>query len=209
MSFSRTVAPSGSVLTLNEAKTQLKLDADITEDDAFIQALIDGATQYLDGIDGILNRALLTQTWQLKLDEFPRYNSMVSNVQRDVYAIKLPLPPLQSVSSVQYVDTAGVTQTWASSNYVVDTANEPGRIYPAYDKCYPSIRSQPEAVTITFVAGYGEAAAVPQPIKSAMLLLIRAWYDHRAAVGSSHITNKLPYGVDTLLASYKSYLPCY
>ena len=53
-----------------------------------------------------MGRALLTQTWDMYLDEFPCAGEII-----------IPLSPLQSVTSVSYVDQHGATQTWASANY--------------------------------------------------------------------------------------------
>lgn len=115
----------------------------------------------------ITRRALVTQTWDLFLDAFPGWE------------LGVPKPPLQSVSSISYVDTNGTAQTLASDQYLVDIKGEPGRITPAYGLTWPSTRAQNNAVTVRFVAGYGAAGAVPDGIKNWMLLRIRQLYDNR------------------------------
>lgn len=176
-----------------------------------------------DGTSGGTGRTLITTTYDLKLDGFPcGYSSALGQFDYNnrylerqflggtgMRPIIIPKPPLISVTSITYVDTDGATQTWASSNYTVDAPvgdfAEPGRICPVYGQVYPVTRAQPAAVTIRFVAGYGAAAsAVPQPIKSAMKLLIGIWYANREAGlivrGSADV---LPYGVDALLQPYR------
>jgi len=97
--------------------------------------------------------------------------------------IELAKPPLQSVTSIVYVDTAGAPQTWNAANYVVAAPMAPaagfGRIQPAYGQSWPSARSETlDAVTITFKAGYGDAGKdVPSDIRAAIMLLIRDLYD--------------------------------
>lgn len=59
----RTVPPAETPVTLAEAKAHLRVDFD--EDDALIGAILNAATEYLDGWDGILSRCLVTQTWTL------------------------------------------------------------------------------------------------------------------------------------------------
>ena len=59
-------APTGMLISLNEAKTHLRVDH--TEDDGYIQALI------MSGItmaEVITNRRFLTQTWKAYADEWP------------------------------------------------------------------------------------------------------------------------------------------
>jgi len=146
------------------------------------------------------HRALITQTWDLKLDHFPCWQA------REYGAIEIPLAPCQSVTSVSYVDTAGVTQTWASTLYDVDLPvgdyARLGMIRPAYQQLYPVTRHVANAVTVRFVAGYGARAAVPAAIKAAMKLLISHWWLHREAVDGS--MEELPLGVAALLWPFKS-----
>jgi hypothetical protein len=127
--------------------------------------------------------------------------------------ILLPCGPVQSVTSVVYVDTAGVSQTLVvTTDYVVDTSAEPARIYPAYGCSWPSARSQPNAITVTYVAGYGLAGAnVPEPLLDAMYLLIGDGYEFKQTVialgGLSAIvpvTSRTTY--EALIAQYRNYV---
>lgn len=117
----------------------------------------------------ITRRALITQTWDLFLDAFPAWK------------LGVPKPNLQSVTSITYVDTDGVSQTLDTDQYLVDIKSEPGRITPAYGLIWPSTRAQSNAVTVRFVAGYGAAAAVPDGVKNWMLVRIKQMWDNRAA----------------------------
>ncbi len=157
------------------------------------------------------HRAFITQTWDLQRDGFPLHWSVVAIDARqiDAGAIWIPNPPLVSVTSVTYLDTSGVIQTWAASNYTVDAPQgehaRMGRVVPAWGIYYPVTRTVPNAATVRFVAGYGTAAAVPGAIKAAMKLLIGNWYLNREAGeiirGSADV---LPYGVEALLWPFKA-----
>ncbi len=81
------------------------------------------------------------------------------------------MSPIQSITSVEYVDTDGATQTLASSGYQFDAK---GRLSPSYGNSWPSTRSQYDAVTVTYIAGETHAGNVPEDIKHAMLLMIGA-----------------------------------
>lgn len=190
-------APPAEPLTLPQVKAHLRIDA--SDEDEMVAALIVAARQHIDGKDGWLGRALVAQTWELSLTAFP------------AGAIRLPLPPLQEVESITYVDTAGATQTLASNLYQV-VASEPALILPAYGKTWPATRCQPEAVKVRFTAGYAPgdgsptdyAENIPQPVKQAMLLLIAQWFENRSAGLTGATAMELPFAVQALLAPYKA-----
>ena len=179
----QTVAPTVEPITLAEAKLHLKQDA--VEDDALISSLIVAARRHCESR---LGQQLVTATYRLTLDCPPCGCEL-----------ELPVPPLQSVTSFQYIDIAGATQTWDSSKYLVDTSRMPGRVYPAWNVPWPNTRGDHNCYTITFVAGYGDAAAVPDTIKAAIKLLVGHWYEHREAASEVSITS-IPLAVDSLLA---------
>lgn len=172
ISLKTVTAPSGEPLTELEAKTHLRVVGD--HEDTLIQLLIKTARVMVEARS---RQALLTQTLQLNLVGWP-----VNGV------IELLKPPVQSVTSVKYVDQDGVEQTWDSGNYAVDTESQPGRLLRGYGVSWPSVRREGVAapVQITYVAGYGDREAVPEPYKQAMLLLIGHWYEHREEVSMAN-----------------------
>ena len=130
-------------------------------------------------------RAYVTQTWDLYSDAFPGG------------CIRLPLPSLQAVTFIKYKDSAGVLQTLTASDYVVDAYSEPGLIFLAYGKSWPSTYPKANAVQIRFVAGYGAASAVPQETKHAVLLKAADLYEHRG--GDEGIDKSINEAVESLL----------
>jgi len=166
MHLTLATAPTTTPISLAEAKAQLRVD--FTDDDTMISALIDAATAYFDARNGVLGRALVTQTWDYGCDAFPGVYP---------YAIELPFPPLASVTSVKYLDGSGVEQTLASTEYTVETAEFVGRARLAYGKTWPETLDEPNAVRVRYVCGYGAAAAVPAPLRQAMLMHVQKHYD--------------------------------
>ncbi len=166
--------PAETPVTLAEAKANLRYSA--SDQDAFIAGLIAAAVGHLEGRNGILGRSLVTQTWETRLERFPcRYNGR----------IELPMPPLQSVQSIKYLDAAGDEQTVDPATYIVDEQHLIGRVRLAPGKTWPATLCDEAAVRIRFVAGYGNAAAVPAPLKQAILLLVGHWWLNREAVGQA------------------------
>lgn len=155
-----------------------------TAEDAYIKTLI-ATSQSL--AERITRRALLTQTWRLVLDGFP---------ETATGAITIPKPPLQSVTSITYVDEDGVTQTWGGSPlpYEVSAPSGPtagyARIRLAYDQSWPTTRTQADAVIVTFVAGWEDVEQVPADIIHAQLLIIGELYKQRS--DSVHAFNQNP-----------------
>lgn len=176
----RTVAPSVTPISLVDLNAWLR--ADLPLEDAIVEQLIQDAVDYIEGPNGI-GVALMTQTWALHLDGFPS-------------CIELPLGPVQSVSSVAYIDPDGASQTVAS--YQADLVSQPARIVPVYGGSWPATRGVLNAVTVTFVAGYADP---PADLKRAIALLAGHWFEHRTAAGEP--LHDIPHGVEHILNKYR------
>ncbi|MBS0207512.1 MAG: phage head-tail connector protein [Planctomycetes bacterium] len=183
--------PAVEPVTLAEAKDWARVE--ITDDDALITSLIVAARRY---VEAHLKRALITQTWKLTADQFPVLGQQWTLVGPE---LRLPLPPLQSVTSIVYEASDGTPITLDPSTYIVDTISQPGRITPAYSQSWPAARPVPGSVQIAYVAGYGDASAVPDSIKTAIKLLVAHWYKNREAVGDAGAP--VPLAVENLLAA--------
>ena len=162
MAINQSVAPAAEVLSTAEAKSHLKVTS--SDEDTLIDSYVAAARVWCETFTG---RQFVTATWELVLDRFPGDE------------ILIPWAPLQSVSSIAYTDANGDAQTVATSVYTVDTKSVPGQVYLAYGQSWPSTQAIRNAVTVTFVAGYGAASAVPENIRTAVRLLVGHYYEHR------------------------------
>jgi len=159
-------APSVKPVTVAEMEAHLR--ADLTAETALVESYIGAVTEQAEAFT---RRALISQTWELVLDCFPA-------------EIAMPLPPLVSVTSIKYLDGAGVLQTLDPALYSVDTASIPARIGPAYGASWPGTLAMPGAVVVKFVCGYGDAAAdVPDSIKAWIMLNVASLYENRESLG--------------------------
>lgn len=183
-------APVGDLIILDEAKAHLRVDFD--DDDGYIEGLIAAAVAHIDGPAGWLGRALLTQTLEWRGDEFGTCD------------IPLPFPPISEVVSIKYDDDGGAEQTVDDTVYRLVGQPSAPRIALAYNETWPTVRWQSEAVRIQYLAGYGEAADVPKPIKQALLLLVGHWYANREAVNVGTTVTELPMAVKSLLFPFQS-----
>lgn len=184
--LNRVTAPPSDPVTLQEAKDHLRVDS--TDEDTLIQNAITAATAYIDGPYGI-GRALVEQQWDLHLDCFPWGR------------IVLPLNPVQSVDEITYTDTAGNTQTLASSAYIASVTREPATIEPAYNRNWPSTRLVADAVKVRFTAGYAD---VPRDLKAAILWLTAHMYENRSPVSVGDNVSSMPFAVQSILDRYRA-----
>lgn len=142
---------------------------DLRVDDALVRALILSATQNIEAQYGL---ALLEQTVVQTHNAFPASSDT---------PMLLRIAPLLSVTSITYIDAAGATQTWNASQYTSGRFNNTAFIVPKIGYSWPSgLAKMPNAVTITYDAGYGtKSENIPEPIKQAILLNVGWLYENR------------------------------
>lgn len=196
----RKVKAIGSVATepvsLATARLHLRLDTSGSPpthpDDALVEALISVARE---AVESFTELTVAVNTFQMKLDYFENL------------AINLGTFPVNSITSIVYVDTNGANQTLSVNDYVLDTFSKPAQIVLAYDKSWPAVRNQPNAVTVTFQAGFtGNTSPVtnviPKALRQAMLLTITDLYENRGAIGSKQ-NYEIPIMAQYLMAPYR------
>lgn len=192
MALKLITAPAAEPVSASEAKSHLRVDT--TADDTYVGTLITVARQ---NVESHLRRALISQTWEVVLDAFP------------AGVIRLPKPPLASVTSIKYTDDEGNESTYSSDNYVVDSDTEPGRVVLKSGQTWPAVTlAAANGVRVRYVAGYGAAGSnVPQAIRQAILLVIGSLYENRedVLVAQGVSIGVLPFGVVALLAPYRIY----
>jgi hypothetical protein len=74
-------------------------------------------------------------------------------------------------------------------------------VWYGYNVTTPSIRSQRNAVTVTYQAGHATAAAVPQRWKQAILLLAGHWAEQRLPIVIGTISSEVPLTYERLVAA--------
>ncbi len=158
------VAPQSEPLSLDEIQEHLRID---TVDDVDLLGIFIAMAR--SEVEKLTRRQLLTATWELFCDWFPS-------------EIRLPYPPIQSVSQIEYLDTAGVLQVLDASLYQTDLISEPARIRRAPNQSWPSTQAAAlNSVKITYVAGALTADAVEPLLVLAMRLIVGDLYEHREA----------------------------
>lgn len=173
--------PAAEPVTLAEAKAHCRVD--YSDDDSLIESLISAARLW---VEAYTRRRLITQTVQVRRGGLGG-------------GVLLPVAPVQSVTSIEYLDTANVLQTLAADQYRLDLSVQPTRIVPAYLVTWPTVLCDVDTVRVTLVVGYGDASDVPQDIRTAIKMMVAHWYEHREAVVTGATTADLPMAVGALL----------
>lgn len=185
------VEPPMPVVTWDEADMHLRLDGD-EEQRPLVERLIAVATAAIDGPAGWLGRAIGLQILEAYLPGFGDSG------------IKLPYPPISSISSISYVGAAG-----SLVSLPFDAFEQRGeRVHPAWPSAWPAAAwrgAAAEVVRIRYQAGY---EAVPEPIRQAILLMVGDMYRFRTTASDMSVTpTAIPMSVTVngLLQPYRVY----
>lgn len=219
----RVVTPATSYpVSVADAKAHLRIESSMTDDDAYIGALIAAATAL---VENMTQRRFCTQTLEWVRNYWPD-------------KIRFPVAPVQSVTSITYIAADGTTQVLDPSLYIVrpsgqtkeiiaaatffyglgDVAFAPGPLIPWP---WPLLGPASEPIVIRFTAGYGTSTGdadqddekdaadetvdpIPEPVKLAIKLLVGQWYDMREAAQPGTMSEP-PFAVSALIEAEKWY----
>ncbi len=189
--------PVLSALTDVELKEHLRVDLSI--DDALIQSIGLAAQT---NVENYTRRKLIDQTWRLNIR-----NGFATDKRG---RIELPFAPLSSVTDVKYLDTDGVEQTLATTEYDVIIPSGP-QAMPGWIELsfasngYPSVREQWDSVRITFVSGYGDVGTddAPASLLAALRLEAGNLYENRESVIVGTVASPLAKTVQSLLDPFR------
>ncbi len=198
-----TTGPSIDPVVLADAKAWAKIDD--STDDAQVTALITAARM---ACEEHLRRTLINTSYKLTLDLVDSgydlgegtYDLPLSALYGALPpAVELPKGPIASITSVVTYALDNSSSTYANTNYYLDTAGQ--RLVLNIGSIWPSNLRPIAAVEITYVAGYGAAAAnVPQPILNGIMIHVASLYEQR---GQSIDAMAIPPGAKQLYSSYR------
>lgn len=147
--FKTTVEPTIEPITIENLKDRLRIGS-TCDFDAELSLILTTARKQ---VEADTYRRLITQTVVGYMDQFEWLRE-----------IEIRLAPISSITSIAYVDLNGATQTYASSRYDSDIISTPARIVlNTNEQVEWTEPNTPNAVAITFVAGYGSTAASVPP----------------------------------------------
>lgn len=104
----------------------------------------------------------------------------------DSFCNEMPISigPISSFTSLEYQDQDDAEQTLATTVYGTDLISPVNKVYLKDGQTFPETIKNPNAVKMTFVAGYGATASdVPEHYKTAIKMLVNDMFEHREASG--------------------------
>lgn len=158
--YSNATLPATLVVSLSEVKAWLKIDSD--DEDTLLSSLIASATAECEAYSGL---SFITRSRTVSLTSFNG---------RDLI---LPYGPVTAITSIAYMDSDDVPGTIDSSDYTLDTKSKLAKI--RITESWPHTNRILNNVTVTYVAGYANAAAVPEIAKTAIKKRIAFHYERR------------------------------
>lgn len=196
-------APTWEPLTLAQAKAHCRVRHD--RDNDLLSSLITAAREH---VETVAMRAIPQQKWRYTCDQFP--GRQVDDYRPPTWRygiLRLPRPPLQSVTLVAYVDPGQSTQPFtyttlsAVTDYMVDTNTEPGRLAPAPFVVWPATNPLAfAAVKVEYVCGYASADLVPARLLQAVRLVVGHLYERREDAVEVALT-RIPLGARAFIAN--------
>lgn len=197
--------PQTEPILLAEAKNHLRVDH--ADEDTLIDLLIQAAREMAEKHTG---RSFITQTRQTKLDCFPGYYGNQVRYNPCAGTIEIQNSPLIAITGtdaasspntlgIAYYNESEVLTTMSTGDYWVDNSSNIPRL--VVKNSWPSTFTMPNAVIITYTAGYGARSSVPAQIKQAMLLIIGHLYENRETTSVSQLY-EIPLGAQALLSQY-------
>lgn len=160
--------PSEEPVSIPELRDAVRITA--KTHDAQLGAFLVTARKVIE--ESYLWRCLINQTC---VDRFDTFGG----------EMELRWSPVQSITTVAYLDADQDSQTLAATYYELGQENGLGIVRPKYGQTWPTVLAHPDSVTITSVCGYGDDAEdVPQPIRQAILL--HALWQHTQREGMEY-----------------------
>ncbi len=153
-------------VTIADAKAFARIE--FPDDDPIVAGLISAAREY---VEAALGRTVAPRVRQVFFQGFLTsggyYNRFIRSMGPNPWwlpsaqgIMQIRQPPLQGLMNVQYVDTSSGNLLEILSSQLVISTGTPGRVMPTYGGVWPLARPQIDAVSFTFVAGYGLTAPV-------------------------------------------------
>lgn len=195
-------APVSEPVDLTAAKLFFRVDGN--DEDALITALLKAARS---ACENYTKSSFMPQTWELTQDAFTDHETAseesgfhmgatprVCAYERTIHVAR---GPVASITSVVSYNSDNAASTVAASNYSLSGDS----IVLKDSASWPTALREHAGVKLTYVAGYADAASVPEDIKTAILMHMQSLYDNRGCAEMSE-------GVKALLSPYQK-LECF
>jgi len=181
MFLTRQTAPSDRVVTLAEAKADMRVVSDL--DDAMIDRLLWTAQETVEEMCG---RPLNAQTWRLELAGLTAREPL-----------ELPRTPVRELSAIAYYDADNALQTADLGDFDLYGDRDRAFVRPVVGASWPAVYNRDDAMRVDFIVGY-EADFTPEGLRAAVIMLAAHWF-HRPDADAREV----PTAVEALVGLHR------
>lgn len=183
-----TVKPDGQPLSVAEAKRQLRIEPEDTDEDNHVADLCSAASRK---IERDLGYPILRQTLETHLTTFPRGPIWLGG-GADVQIV-----------AIRYRSVSGAEQTLDPSQYRLNAIGRTAEIHRAPSATWPSTECSPGAVVVEWTGGWEDHSDVPEDLVHAMKMLVGHWDRNREAVVVGSISQEVKIAYDDLIEQFR------
>jgi uncharacterized phiE125 gp8 family phage protein len=177
---------SGMVVSLSEIKKHVAIDVSETYYDTMLTSMEAAAVGYIE------SKSRLTLLRRSGVIVY------VNELPTDTDPLYIPIWPVNSLTSLSYVDTNGTSQ---SLTVQAELLSPPAALYPEVDEVWPDVQEDNRrAVTITINAGF---VTVPEMVIHAIKMLVGHWFRNRETVLVGSISKELEKATDALMVQFR------
>ncbi len=183
MLLTRISSTPTTIVSLADVKTQARVD--FSDDDALLSSLILSAVEAVQQRSG---RTLGTEQWTVS---YP-------GVSGDIL---LPKSPVQTIDAATYYDVNGAQQTLDLGQFYRWIDEDKAIIRPKAAAFWPATQMREDAISFTFTVGYG--ANLPEPLKTAIKMIVSFLYQNRESTMVGRSITQIPIAADDLIDLYR------
>ena len=184
-------ASTGEPLTTTEVRDHVRGS---TADNTLIANQAKAARLYCENFT---HREFMLKTLRYSLDEWPRSFIELPRPVNGSTAITAPVVSYRQQGNSTFT-------TFGSTNYLVDSESEPGRIVLKFGATWPTDTLEAgQSVRVDFPSGAAVVADVQQSLKQGILLLSAHWYENRESVAVGTISTTVQQSLHALLFAHK------
>jgi len=180
--------PEAEPISLADAKGWFRIDG--TDNDATVAAVLSAAITHAEADT---NTQVRPATVNYYLDAWP---GREINLPRPPF-----IPPSGADSGITYIDPAGSPKTVDPTAYTF-IASRPAKAMLNAGQSWPQASPNPDAITVTYHAGYDAGHPLPSDLRIAILMLAGHWFVHREAAMDRTVT-EIPFAVRAILDKYR------
>jgi len=181
--------PAAQPISLEEVKEHLYIVVTDGTRDNYLSDIQDSA---VDQFQSDAEYQVMEATYKLTLKDFPY----------DV--IDIPLIPVSSITELLYYTDSTTTDTLVlDTDFYFVKSDRSAQLFPV--DSWPSAADRPDAVQITFKAGFSTQSQIPARLLHGIKFLLGHYHENRQNVVAGPNVQKIPQSYEAIVDKFKRY----